>query len=134
MFVPHLTRSLELPGLARSAEPVWVTPRGVRPEIVPEIGPVLPAQAEIELQVAAVLLLERPQHQPEALAVGIMHVLKKIADRDIQGAGLESKLLLDLVSNGNLVLAGVPLEDMGAGAVHGEGFHLHQACRTEAQW
>jgi hypothetical protein len=33
MYVPHLTRSLELPGPARSAEPVWVTPHGVRPEI-----------------------------------------------------------------------------------------------------
>lgn len=33
MYVRHLTRALELPGLARSAEPVWVTPRGVRPDI-----------------------------------------------------------------------------------------------------
>lgn len=32
MFVAHLTRALKLPGLARSAEPVWVTPRGVRPD------------------------------------------------------------------------------------------------------
>lgn len=44
MFIPHLTRWLKLPGLARSAEPVWVTPRGVRPDfpglrrMLPEIG------------------------------------------------------------------------------------------------
>jgi len=44
MFVAHLTQWLKLPGLARSAEPVWVTPRGVRPDILelervnPQIG------------------------------------------------------------------------------------------------
>ncbi len=33
MFIPHLTRWLELPGTAGSARPVWVTPRGVKPEL-----------------------------------------------------------------------------------------------------
>ena len=34
MFVRHLTRWLRLPGLARSAESVWVTPRGVKPDVI----------------------------------------------------------------------------------------------------
>lgn len=34
MFTRGLTRWLKLPGLARSASPVWVTPRGVKPDII----------------------------------------------------------------------------------------------------
>ena len=32
MFTPHLTRWLRLPGKAGSPEPVWVTPRGAKPD------------------------------------------------------------------------------------------------------
>lgn len=34
MFTRGLTRWLKLPGLARSASSVWVTPRGVKPDII----------------------------------------------------------------------------------------------------
>ena len=52
-------------------------------------------------------------------------MLEEVVDRDVERAGLEPKLLLHLVRYGDLVPAGMPLEDMGAGAVHGQRLHLH---------
>ena len=80
---------------------------------VPSVAiPVVPAQAEIDLEIAAVLFLEGPQHEAEALAVRAMHVLKEVVDRNVERAGFEPKFLLDLVGYGDLILAGMPLEDM----------------------
>src|SRR4026207_1257354 len=101
------------------------------PEVVPEIGAVVPPQPELRLQVSAELLLQGPQHQPEALAVRRMHVLEELIDGNIEAAGIESKLLLDFRRDGDLGAAGMPLEHVGARAVDGERLDLHEAKRPE---
>ena len=66
-------------------------------EVVPEIGAVMAAQAKIEHELAALLLLQRPQHQTESLAVGGVHMLKKLIDRDVERARIEPELALDVL-------------------------------------
>ncbi len=104
--VAHQPDAAEQPGIV-----AW---RRVGAEVVPEIGAVVAPEAEIEQEVAALLLLQRPQHQAEALAVGGVHMLEELIDRYVQRAGIEAELLLDLLGDGDLVLAGAPLEDVGA--------------------
>ncbi len=79
------------------------------------------------------LLLQRPQHQTETLAVGGVHMLQELLDRDVERPRIEAELPLDLLGDGDVVLARAPLEDMGAGAVNGERFHLHEARRSELE-
>ena len=132
-----LMRALEVGHVAHQAgaaeQPRILARHGVGAQIVPKIGAVVAAQAEIGLEIAAVLLLQRPQHQAEALAVRRVHMLEEILDGNIERAGLQPELLLDLVGDGDLVAPRVPLEHMGARAVDGERLHLHQARRPEAQ-
>ena len=131
-----LMRALQIGDVAHQAgaaqQPGVLARRGMRPEVVPKIGAVLAPQAEIDLEVAALLLLERPQHQPEPLAVGGVHILQEIVDGDVERAGLEPKLLLHFVGHGDLVAAGVPLEDVSAGAVHRQRLQVNEARRTRS--
>src|SRR4029079_5706258 len=101
------------------------------PEVVPEIGAVVPPQPELRLQLSAELLLQGPQHQPEALTVRRMHALEELIDGNIEAAGIEAKLLFDFCCGGDLVAAGVPLKHMSARAVHGERLDLQEPERTE---
>src|SRR5690242_3123224 len=101
------------------------------PEVVPEIGAVVPPQPELRLQVSAELLLQGPQHQPEALAVRRMHVLEELIDGNIEAAGIEPKLFFDFSRDGDLVAAGLPLKHMRARAIDGERLDLHEAERAE---
>ena len=100
-------------------------------KLVPEIGPVLTLEAELGLQIAALIFLERPQHQTEALAVRGVHVLEEIVDGGVERAWWRSERLLDLGVDGDVVLGRVPLPDGGARAVDGERLDLHLAHRPE---
>ena len=128
-------RPLEARHVAHQADaaqqPHILVRRSMRPEVVPKIGAVMTAQAKIGLKIAALLLLERPEHEPEALAVGGVHMLEEVVDRDVERAGVKAELHLDLIRHRDEVAARMPLEDMGARAIDGERFHLHEAGRPE---
>ena len=84
-----LMRALEAGDVAHQSdaaqEPGIVARRRAGAELVPEIAAVLALQAELGLQLAALVLLQRPQHQAEALAVGGMHVLEEAGRRWCRG-------------------------------------------------
>ena len=94
-----LVRALQAGDVAHQPDaadqPRIVARRRMRAKLVPEIASVLPLQPELGLQIAALMLLERPQHQPEALAVRRMHVLKEIVDGGVERAGRSTERLLD---------------------------------------
>ena len=83
------------------------------------------------MQIAALIFLERPQHQSEALAVCAVHMLEEMIDGGVEGAWRRPERLLDLRVDGDVVLGGVPLPDGGAGAIDGERLDLHLAHRPE---
>ena len=99
-----LMRALEVGHVAHqpdAAQQPRIVARGrAGAELVPEIGAVMAPEAEIGLQIAALLLLQRPQHQAEALAVGIVQMLQEAVDRGGEAAGLEPERFLDLWRDG----------------------------------
>jgi hypothetical protein len=62
-----------------------------------------------------------------------MHMVEELLDRHVEGTGVEAELLLHVLGHRDLVLAGAPLEDVGAGAIDGERLHLHETRRAELE-
>src|SRR4029077_18297893 len=121
--VTHQTDTGQKPGI--------VAFRRAGAEFVPNIGAIMAAAAGIDLKVAATVLLERPQHQLEALAVGIVQMLQELLHRGGQRPRIETERLLDLARDTELAPAGIPLPDRGAGAIDRERLDLHLAWWSE---
>ena len=79
-----------------------------RLELEPAIAVVGLAKAEIGADATARALLDRPEHQPEALAVGDVQVLGEVVDLGRELAGGEAERSLDHRVHLDLVAARVP--------------------------
>ena len=131
-----LMRTLEAGDVAHqsdAAQQPRVARYGAGAQVVPEIAPVLTLEAEFGLQIASGVLLKRPQHQAEALAVSRVHVLEEIVDRGVERAWRRPKRFLDLAGDRDVILGGVPLPYRGAGAVDGERLDLNLADRPKLE-